>query len=351
MRRRRFLGSAVGLGAAVTTGCLGLLETREAGLPSVPEDRPEAIYYPSHTESMRVIGTDTAGDFGVALTYSFPHRFWTVTGDRTTRIGVADADDIHLMATLFDPETRRVLPVGSGATVRVTGPDGTAYDRAPWAMLSQRMSFHYGDNVSLDGPGTYEVTIETGAISIPRTGAFADRFGESRSVSMSWEFDPATVESIDYETVGRAGQRGAVPLMEMNAVPLAQVPPSNALGGQLSGAGRSGSATVAAAVFGPESRFGREPYLVVSPRTRYNRVPLPLASLQASVARNGELIENTRLSASLDSELGYVYGTPVSTLEAGDTVTVSWETPPQAARHEGYETALLTMPATTFTLS
>jgi hypothetical protein len=55
------------------------------------------------------------------------------------------------------------------------------------------------------------------------------------------------------------------------------------------------------------------------------------------------------LTRTLDPDLGFHYGAPVA-LESGDEVTLSVSTPPQVARHEGYERAFLEMPDVTLTV-
>lgn len=49
------------------------------------------------------------------------------------------------------------------------------------------------------------------------------------------------------------------------------------------------------------------------------------------------------LKRTLDPDLGYHYGAPVDSVRAGDELTLSTATVPQAARHEGYETAFREM--------
>ncbi|MFB6189908.1 MAG: hypothetical protein ABEI57_08485, partial [Halapricum sp.] len=67
MRRRTFLGgSAVGLGAGLA-GCAGLIKQRSTGFPAVLDDRPDAVYYPTHVEGMQMIGKQSVGDRTVAL--------------------------------------------------------------------------------------------------------------------------------------------------------------------------------------------------------------------------------------------------------------------------------------------
>ncbi|MFB6132477.1 MAG: hypothetical protein ABEJ44_03625 [Halanaeroarchaeum sp.] len=106
------------------------------------------------------------------------------------------------------------------------------------------------------------------------------------------------------------------------------------------------------------SRFGgagRQPssdqqYLAVSPRTPYNRYGLPFMGLSATATRNGSTIVETPLRAGLDPALSLHYGAVVDALEPGDEVEIAVETPPQMARHEGYETAFIEMPPVQVTI-
>ncbi|CAI48918.1 uncharacterized protein NP_1654A [Natronomonas pharaonis DSM 2160] len=79
-------------------------------------------------------------------------------------------------------------------------------------------------------------------------------------------------------------------------------------------------------------------YLLVSPRTPYNRVPL------ADMALSVRGTVTTDLEQTLDSEVGLHYGASAD-LTAGDAFDLVVETPPQVARHAGYETAFLDMPS------
>jgi hypothetical protein len=89
------------------------------------------------------------------------------------------------------------------------------------------------------------------------------------------------------------------------------------------------------------ARFDAETYLAVVARTPYNGMVLPAMGLRAT-------LEGTehRLTRTVDSELGYHYGTPVAGVDAGSELVLTTSTPPQVARHEGYETAFVEMPPT-----
>jgi hypothetical protein len=66
-------------------------------------------------------------------------------------------------------------------------------------------------------------------------------------------------------------------------------------------------------------------------------------ALSATGGVEGELIQ------TLDSELGHHYGI-TGNLSPGDTLEIVVESPPQVARHRGYQTAFLEMPNVTVTL-
>ncbi|OIB57966.1 DUF7350 domain-containing protein [Natrialba sp. SSL1] len=95
-------------------------------------------------------------------------------------------------------------------------------------------------------------------------------------------------------------------------------------------------------------------YLLVSPRTPYNRVPLADAALSVTVERDDDTIvgPDAALAETLDSEYGIHYGLVIddTQIEPGDSVTVTIDSPPQVARHQGYDTAFLEMPPIEFTV-
>ncbi len=72
---------------------------------------------------------------------------------------------------------------------------------------------------------------------------------------------------------------------------------------------------------------GDERYLLVSPRTPYNRVPLADMSLSVTVERDGETVAEPSLEQTLDSELDLHYGTSVADVQPGDSVTITVESP------------------------
>ena len=351
MRRRDYLAVGGTVLATGLAGCRSMFETRSARSPPLVEDRPDAVYYPTHAEGMEMVGTTDAGDYGVALTYSFPHRFWLFTGADRRKVEVRGEDAVHMMSVVWDRETGTVVPNSSvETTVRRDG--ATVAEKSLWSMLSQNMGVHAGDNMALEGNGTYEVEVAIGPVSARRTGAFRERFAERVTATFSLAFERAAMEDIPFERLpDQQGQPGAVEPMDMEMVPVASTPAPADLPGATAGTVTSGDATVAVTRLDapPAGVEGDGPYLAVSARTPYNGYPLPFMTVSAALARDGSEAFSGPLDPTFDPDLGYHYGA-VADAQSGDDLTLSVELPPQIARHEGYETAFRSFEDATLSL-
>ncbi|MFB6119146.1 fe2+ transport protein [Halosegnis sp.] len=355
MRRRDVLAAAAG-GVGLLAGCSGGAETdpeagTATGTTGQSGDRPEGVYVQPFREQMAMQGTADAGDLRVALMYTTPHRFWTVTGSELSK--TPKDGSIHGMAVVWDPETGRVVPE-TGLSLEITRDGDLVSQEVIYPMLSQRMGYHYGGNFELDGDGTYTAQVSVGAVpdGVALTGAYADRFSEPASAELPLEFTETEREKVGSEPLDAAGEPGAIRPMEMGSVPQATAPARTALPGEVFGAPNSDDALLATgAVTGDAAaRFNADSYLYVSARSRYNGLILPAMGLAATIRRDGETRFNDALTRTLDPELGYHYGAPVDSLAAGDEISLSVSVPPQVARHEGYERAFIEMPDVTVTV-
>ena len=233
--RRAFLGSVAGGGLVGTAGCLGTLGfSRQSAWrdPPLVEDRPEAVYVPAVTEGMRMYGRTTAGRYGVALMYSYPHRFWTLSGRERTKTVVEADDDIHLMVSLWDTETERVLPLDTGVAIEIRQGGEVVTQEVAYPMLSQTMGLHYGSNYVLDGEGAYEARVRIGGVSLRRTGGYAGAFESPETATLGFEFDTDELHEVSISRPENAGERGAVAPMEMGGVPVGRAPAVASLPGR-----------------------------------------------------------------------------------------------------------------------
>ena len=364
MQRRTVLGVGL-LGISSIAGCGEFVPVGADSpeLPDIPtvEDPPDAVYVPTHREAMRQLSTVKSGDFAVTPMVTYPHPFWIVTGQQTEPVIPEDGRGVHLMATIWDPKTDHVLPVDSGAEMRIFLDNELVDQRAPWPMISQTMGFHIGDNIPLPDDGTYHVELTVNPITSRKTGEFVGRFTEATTLNFEFAFDEAfreeVIQGVKYVDEELWGERGALDPMDHHHVqagtndaaqdsqhvhdsgdhmPFSALAPGDDYPGGSLGEPTSGDATIVVRYLENSAPTEASGYLFISPRTPYNRVPLADMALSVEGAIDGELTQ------TFDDTLGLHYGISGS-LEEGDELTIQFESPPQVARHQGYETAFLEM--------
>ncbi|WP_436343242.1 iron transporter [Natronorubrum sp. FCH18a] len=355
MRRREALATG---GCLLATGAAGCLETlrREDAWRELVVDPPEGVYVPPHTDETVPYGSTTAVGREITLLATRPHSFWVATGAERSRADVRSRHALHLMVDVRDAETGAIVPAPVTTRIR-SGSEGANGDRIDqrdlWPMLSQRMGPHYGDNVPLDDDGTYTATIRIGPTSAEPVGSLGD-LEEPTTVDLEFEYEAAGIEGLERRLIDEDEGRG-----EPDAVaPMGEHDGDRgetAFDGE--GATRLGSETgddtvYSAALVEDDGSGTESSALAVMARTPYNRYPLPFAALSATISRSGERIADGSLEETIDPRYGHYYGAPVdpAVVERGDELSIELETPPQVARHEGYETAFLESTAVTISL-
>ncbi|ELY49614.1 iron transporter [Natronorubrum sulfidifaciens] len=380
MHRRGFLRGTAVAGSIGVAGCLERLGFEEQSAwsnPPLVENRPDAVYLPAGSEEMKSYGRAGEGEYAVELSYTLPHRFWLVAGD-TEQVDVDANDSMHLMLTVWDTETDTVLPVNTSLELLH---DGESVDGqfTPWPMLSQRMGFHYGDNIQLPEEGTYTARIQVGPLTVDGRGGFETRFERATTLEIEFEFERSDIHDLEYDLIAeeRRGSRDALPLMdhsdhgshgdehgddhdhggiaspesfgELGHPPTSAGPPIDSLPGERLGTERSADAELTALVSDVDRISDDNQYLVVCKRTPYNDCILPLAALSATISRDGTFVlENKPLRETIDHEFGHHYGLELDALEAGDEITIGVDSPPQVSRHDGYETAFFEFEEVTY---
>jgi hypothetical protein len=338
------------------SGCTGVLEA--AGFeqqsawrdPPLVENRPDAVYAPAITEGMNMYGMTTSGPYGLALMYSYPHRFWSMSGNDVGKTVVEADDSVHLMISLWDKETKTSLPIDSGVTIEIANADGLVSEEVAYPMISQQMGLHYGANYDLPGEGSYTATVRVGGVSLERTGSLSGRLDSVQEATFDFEFDTDELYDVPIRQLDDAGSRGAVPTMDMEIdVPLGRAPPVDKMPGTHMGRAKSGDAVFDAFLVDNGTRFDvKGSYLYLSARTPYNETLLPMMGLSLQAIRNSETVLERSFERTLDPETGYHYGIGGTTLTAEDRFEVTVDVPPQVARHDGYETAFIDMESFAF---
>jgi hypothetical protein len=353
MDRRSFVAT---LGTGALLGVAGCASDGDGGDGGTTDPGPGsgAIYLPTHRDEMTMFGRTGGNDsdrLQVALTATVPHAFTLVTGSRTNQAVINDESTMHLMASVWDSETGLLAPsLSPSVTIYRDGEQLTSM--TPWSMLSQAMGFHYGGNVSVSGEGEYrfEVSLNEASEALPESlrPVFAQE-----TVSITHSFDTASIADLGTVGVDSPGNPGAIEPMDMEMVQIVQQPGYDAGSVSFTDSQMAGDIRLAVGTAETDamSAFEGEEVLVVAPQTRYNAYPVPLAGLEATVTREDSTVFDDELKAGVHPDVGHFYGAGVPALESGDSVTVSFTTPPQFARHVGYDAAFFGLPETTFTIS
>ena len=87
-----------------------------------------------------------------------PVPFIVYNGTASQEIKPAKNTSFHLMVQLNDAQTGAVIPYAS-VWATVTKGSAMPFDNRLWPMISRYMGPHYGDDVSLPGAGTYQLTL------------------------------------------------------------------------------------------------------------------------------------------------------------------------------------------------
>ncbi len=368
MDRREFLRAGGAAGVLALAGCTGTdggdggggatpTPTPAGGSGETPTQAddaslPEGVYVQRYSESMAMQGTETADGYAAGLMYAAPHVFWNVAGSQLEQTPKEPSDSVHLMAVVWDPETNTVLPE-AGVSVEILQNGSLVSQEVIYPMLSQRMGFHWGGNFPLDGDGEYVARVSIGGMNTRRTGAFEGQFGDPATLELPFAFNEEERSKVTVEPLEQYGQRGAVKPMSMGMMPQAYAPKQSDLPGEFLAKTTSDDTVFLSTQLSGEaaSRFDATNYLAVSARTPYNRIVLPSMAVEATATRGSETVFDGALTRTLDPELDYHYGTAIAGgLQAGDEVELRVPTPPQVARHEGYERAFLQMEPMTFTV-
>lgn len=336
--RRSVLTLGGGLALGAMAGCLGDDDGRSGPPlnPPLPEDRPDGPYLPTHDHGMRSIDTVELGDRMAAVSYTFPHRFWTVTGTETGRVSVTSEDSIHLMVTTWDPETGTALPAAEEIRAVISRDGDPVDERVLWRMISQSMGVHAGDNIALPGTDEYRIELHAGGVEIDTVGSLAGRLGAGATATVDFQYSIAERNQIPWDPMAeRAGEPGAIEMMAVGEHPMSIAPdPESFTGTRLEPQEFDGWTLEWAHAAGED-----ETSLVISTRTEYNDSILPMMTLEVRIDRDGNRMATSPARPTIGPTAGYHYRATIPSLEAGDILSVAVEAPAQIARHEGYETA------------
>lgn len=117
--------------------------------------------------------------------------FVVYNGTKTTEIKPGPKTSFHLMVMLDDAHTGVPIPYATvWATISKEG--HIYYDDRQWPMLSAYMGPHYGNNVSVPGPGTYDLSLLISPPVSARHIEYAHVWLKPHRVNLTFTWKPLT---------------------------------------------------------------------------------------------------------------------------------------------------------------
>jgi hypothetical protein len=117
--------------------------------------------------------------------------FLVDNGTKLQEVKPGPRTSFHLMVMLNDAQTAAAIPYASvWATITKAG--RIVYDDRQWPMIARYMGPHYGNNVTLPGPGAYDLTLLVSPPAAARHLEYAGIWLHPHRVSFTFHWHPAS---------------------------------------------------------------------------------------------------------------------------------------------------------------
>jgi hypothetical protein len=135
----------------------------------------------------KTLGSGQWKDMDITAQEMTPVPFYVDEGTSFKEVKPTKSTSFHLMVMLTDKHTGQPIPY---ATVwAVIKKDGkTVFNEPQWAMLSEFMGPHYGNDVSLPGPGTYQLQVQVSAPKAAMHVEYANMWSGTHTVTSTFRW-------------------------------------------------------------------------------------------------------------------------------------------------------------------
>jgi len=137
-----------------------------------------------------VLASTTWQDMRITAEARSPVAFVVYNGTSEQEVKPGPHASFHLMVMLSDTQTGVALPYAS-VWATITHDGGIVYDERQWPMISRYMGPHYGNDVTLPGPGTYHLTLLVSPPVAARHMEYANVWLEPHRVNFTFRWEPA----------------------------------------------------------------------------------------------------------------------------------------------------------------
>jgi uncharacterized protein involved in high-affinity Fe2+ transport len=140
---------------------------------------------------MQTLGTGLWQGMKITADAMTPVPFLTYNGTTMQEVKPAKNTSFHLMVLLNDAQTNVVIPYASvWGTIKRGG--ATVFDESLWPMISRYMGPHYGNDVSLPGPGTYQLSLLISPPVSARHLEYESVWLKPHTVSSTFDWQPTS---------------------------------------------------------------------------------------------------------------------------------------------------------------
>jgi uncharacterized protein involved in high-affinity Fe2+ transport len=184
-------GAATGGGSAGTSGMSGMDMGTTPAATSSAAASAEAAAGDVKPVPAQVLGTAVWQGMKITADAMTPVPFLVYNGTAMQTVNPPKNVSFHLMVLLNDAQTNVVIPY---ASVWGTITDGgkTAFDESMWPMISRYMGPHYGNDVTLSGAGTYQLTLLISPPVSARHVEYQNVWLKPHKVTFTFHWHPAS---------------------------------------------------------------------------------------------------------------------------------------------------------------
>jgi hypothetical protein len=149
-------GSSAAGGAAGSSSMAGMdMSASSTGATSASSGASAGATKPV---PMQVLGTATWQGMKITAQAMTAVPFVVYNGSSEQTVKPGSTTSLHLMVMLNDAYTNVPIPY-AGVWATITKDGKIVFDQRQWPMISRYMGPHYGNDVSLPGPGTYQLSL------------------------------------------------------------------------------------------------------------------------------------------------------------------------------------------------
>jgi uncharacterized protein involved in high-affinity Fe2+ transport len=160
------------------------------GSSTVAAELPAKINGVPPPVASKVLATTNWQGMTIQARTMTPATFVVFNGKTETYVRPTKRTSFHLMVMLNDQYTNYAIPYASVWAEILNSAGKVVYSEQQWAMLSAYMGSHYGNNVTLPGPGRYKLELEISPPVAARHLEYAHVWLKPHTVTENFTWNP-----------------------------------------------------------------------------------------------------------------------------------------------------------------